>query len=144
MAFFFSVTCNILLPQPKFDPMPLAVEAKNVNHWISKGSLYVFKIGREDTQAELHKDDHTKTEAMAGVKPLQAEECQRLLAIRRARRKQQEVCPPPPRPLQRLQRKHGPTNTLILECCLQNYMRINFCSFNSSKFVVTCFSNPRK
>ena len=87
--------------------MPLAVEAKNVKHWISKGSLYVFKIGREDTQAELHKDDHTKTEAMAGVKPLQAEECQRLRAIRRARRKQQEVRPPTPPPA-KTSEKAGP------------------------------------
>ena len=31
---------------------------------------------------------------MATVKPLQAEECPRLLAIRRARRKQQQVRPP--------------------------------------------------
>ena len=49
--------------------MPLAMEAQNLNHWISREVFnYVFKIGREDTYAEIHREDHTKTEAVAGVK----------------------------------------------------------------------------
>lgn len=68
------------------------MEAQNLNRWISGEVFnYVFKTGREDTQAEIHREDHTKIEAVAGVKPQQTEECPRLLVIRKARRKQEEV-----------------------------------------------------
>ena len=44
LFYYFGVTaCRILVPQPRLEPMPLAMKAQSLNHWTARQiSIYVY------------------------------------------------------------------------------------------------------